>query len=104
MIEFETKKAENCFSDAQTWEYRISCGNEALLPSFEKLGSLTIKSNLRRPVFLLHMKDGTRVKGTIKGSLLRASFPTEKWEKAKSEFETALLHLLEEEGSDGTGI
>ena len=96
MITFETKKAENCFVDAQTWEYRISCRNEQLVSQLEKLGELSCKMNLRRPIFMLNLTDGTRVKGTLAGSMMRASFPTEFWQQAKETFEQALSGLSAE--------
>ena len=96
MITFETKKAENCFVDAQTWEYKLSCRNEQLLGQLEQLGQLSCKMNLRRPIFMLQMDDGTRVKGTLAGQLMRASFPTEQWETAKASFEQTLSGLTEE--------
>ncbi len=96
MITFETKKAENCFANAQTWEYRLSCQNDQLLHQLEKLGTLSCKMNLRRPIFMLHMEDGTRVKGTLAGHLMRASFPTEQWQAAKERFENKLSNLAVE--------
>lgn len=96
MITFETKKAENCFVDAQTWEYRLSCRNEQLLSQLETWGELSCKMNLRRPIFMLHLADGTRIKGTLAGVMMRVSFPTEFWEKAKEHFEQALSGLSAE--------
>lgn len=43
MITFQVKKAENCFVDAQTWEYQISCRNEQLLHQLGQLGELSCK-------------------------------------------------------------
>ncbi|MDD4510341.1 MAG: hypothetical protein PHY23_05515 [Oscillospiraceae bacterium] len=96
MITFQVKKAENCFVDAQTWEYQISCRNEQLLHQLGQLGELSCKMNLRRPIFMLCMNDGVRVKGTLTGSLMRASFPTEQWKTAKETFEQTLSALTVE--------
>lgn len=90
MITFETKKAENCFADAQTWEYRLSCRNDQLIQQLEQMGELSCKMNLRRPIFMLNMADGTRVKGTLAGRMMRASFPTGTWQTAKETFEQTL--------------
>lgn len=90
MITFETKKAENCFVDAQTWEYCLSCRNDQLVSQLEQLGEWSCKMNLRRPIFMLNMKNGTRVKGTLAGSMMRASFPTDAWQEAKEAFEQTL--------------
>ncbi|MGI6498494.1 MAG: hypothetical protein ACOX0U_06705 [Oscillospiraceae bacterium] len=90
MITFEAQKTDNCFADAKTWEYRISCRNEQLLHQLEKLGQVSYKMNLRRPIFKLSTDDGVRIKGNLAGSLLRVSFPTERWEAAKEAFEQTL--------------
>lgn len=97
MRNLDVSKAENCFSDAQTYEYQLPCLNEALLDVYRSWGDYVCKSNLRRPVFLLTMPGGTRVKGTLKGTVLRASFPTGDWEREKAAFEMLLSNALDEE-------
>ena len=82
---FTVKKTENCFSDAQTYEYLLPITGEellALLPDWQ------IRENrkLRRPVGIAE-KDGVTVKTVLAGSTARVSFPDSCWQAAKEDFE-----------------
>jgi len=82
---FTVKKTENCFSDAQTYEYLLPVTGEALLAL---LPEWQIRENrkLRRPVGIAE-KDGVTVKTVLSGTTARISFPDSRWQAAKDEFE-----------------
>lgn len=100
MRKLDVQKTNNCFADAQTFEYHLPCQNEALLDIFATWGELSCRQNLRRPVLMLTTRDGIRAKGILKGSVLRASFPSGSWREAKAVFEERLLDALEKEERD----
>ena len=82
---FEVKKAENCFADSQTYEYRLPITGEqllALLPDWQ------IRENrkLRRPVGIAE-KDGVTVKTVLSGNTARVSFPDSCWQTGQDSFE-----------------
>lgn len=87
-MKFLWTKTENCFSDSQTYEYRLPINGEAfcaLLDGWE----LRQNRRLRRPVFMAD-KDGVNLKGVLSYYTVRASFPTERWEAEKEAFEAWL--------------
>lgn len=89
-MEFKIKKVNNCFKDAETYEYSIGCNSCELLSVFENMGRLNVNSRLRRPVFTLDMDSGVNIKGILAEPVLRASFRDT---RQKAEFETWLSGL-----------
>ena len=82
---FEVKKTDNCFSNSFTFEYRLPvCGQDfsAQLCGWE------VKENhkYRRPLFSAD-KGGVNVKGILKANVIKASFPQDRWENEKADFE-----------------
>lgn len=71
---YSVKKVNNCFKDAETYEYVIEVKSGALLDVFEQIGALKVNTRLRRPVFTLDMQDNTNVKGILAEPVLRVSF------------------------------
>jgi len=87
-MKFECKKTENCFADAQTYEYRLPISGEAF-SRFLSGWEVRVNAKLRRPVFLAD-KNGVHVKGLLAHNVIRASFPQSRWEAEKAAFETWL--------------
>lgn len=88
-MNYSCKKVENCFSDSQTWEYKLPVSGEvfsALLPEF---WSIRRNMRLRRPVFVAEL-EGLIIKGVLGEQTIRASFPDNNWEEKKSDFENWL--------------
>jgi hypothetical protein len=84
-MEFEVKKVENCFNDSRTFEYLLPLdghGFSALLAGWE------VRENhkFRRPLFTAD-KDGVSIKGILKANVVKVSFPEDRWESEKAEFE-----------------
>jgi len=100
---FECKKAENCFSESQTYEYRLPCSmGEQFLNGLGAAGALTCRRQIRRPFFTLDLPGNTHVKGVIGDDLIKASFPSEGFEECKARFEELLVRLVfAERGGDG---
>ena len=93
-MEFQCKKTENCFSDSQTYEYRLCISAEEFLPAYGE-SALAVKrsDSFRRPFFTADAPDGTRIKGVLKEPVIKVSFPEASWEQAKAAFEARLSAL-----------
>ena len=90
-MRFEVKKVENCFADSRSFEYRLPIeGREftSLLAGWE------IKENhkFRRPLFTAD-RDGVNIKGILKASVIKVSFPEDCWEGKKADFEQWLMTI-----------
>ena len=84
------KKAKNCFTDAETYEYMLSVPSERLMGFFASLGELKRNDAFRRPVFFLTLPDGVRVKGIVAEKVITVSFPSADFEETKKQFEETL--------------
>jgi len=87
-MEFEVKKAENCFADSQSYEYRLPIDGQsfiALLNNWEVMQN----HKYRRPMFIAD-KDGINIKGILNADTIKVSFPQNSWETEKASFENWL--------------
>lgn len=91
-MNFECKKAENCFSDSQTYEYRLPVTGEEFLHRLDDAWQTRCNDKLRRPVFLAEKKD-VRIKGILSANVIRVSFPAIDWESHKDMFEKEILNF-----------
>ena len=85
---FDVKKAENCFAGSQSYEYRLQIEGRsfsALLGGWE----VQEHHKYRRPLFTAD-RDGVNVKGILKAYVIKASFPEDRWESEKADFENWL--------------
>jgi hypothetical protein len=66
-MDFEVKKLETCFADAENYEYRVAADAGRLwrLLVEEQGAELRVNERLRRPVFIATLANGTRVKGEL---------------------------------------
>lgn len=90
----DCKKAENCFQDSQTYEYRIPLTAEDFLRILDSTWQTRCNYRLRRPVFISE-KDGIHIKGILSGTILRISFPNKNYESVKKNFEDWLVTEFE---------
>jgi hypothetical protein len=91
---FETKKAENCFSDAENYEYRIEVLGLLFVERLEpETDDLRINETLRRPTFTATLKNGTRIKGLMDKNVIKAGFTPEHAAEQKATFEQWLAAL-----------
>jgi hypothetical protein len=84
-MEFECRKTENCFSDSQTWEYRL----QETAEDFEKrLEGWKVEENrrFRRPMMTAERGE-VKLKGILASGVIRVSFPDTAWQKEKAAFE-----------------
>lgn len=88
---FTCKKTENCFSDAQTYEYALPITVEELSVMFPPDWQQRCNRKLRRPVLLAECGQ-IRLKGILAGKTVRVSYADTSWEQEKAVFE----HWLEE--------
>ena len=90
-MNFQVKKAENCFSDSETYEYQLPINGREFLSFLEKW-KIRINQKLRRPTAIAE-KDGIVLKCTLGGNLFRISFPNSRQSEQKEEFENFLRTL-----------
>lgn len=91
-MNFQCQKTENCFTDAQTYEYNLPITAEAFTQLLDESWQLRCNQKLRRPVFLAE-GHSLRIKGILAGTIIRVSFPTVDWELHKTNFENFLKNL-----------
>lgn len=85
----ECKKTENCFTDSQTYEYRLPVTGEEFLNVLDSSWQTRCNRKLRRPVFLAEREE-IRIKGILAANVIRVSFPNDAWEMHKKHFEEEL--------------
>jgi hypothetical protein len=93
-MRFEVKKAENCFADAENYEYRVAAEGAETARALEELGALLRYNDAaRRPTFLALLQDGTRIRGLLHKDVIKAGFPPQNADEARQRFETWLSAL-----------
>ena len=91
---FESKKADNCFSDAENYEYRIAVIGEEFIKLLNDLAvSVRINDKLRRPVFMAELENGTRIKGVLAKSTIKVGYLLSAASEQKECFEQWLKAL-----------
>ena len=74
-MEFSFKKAENCFSDAENYEYRIEAtGAEFIELLKPRVAELRINDKLRRPTFIATLPDGVQLKGLLDKNVIKVGY------------------------------
>lgn len=73
-MQFKCKKTNNCFPDAETYEYKTDYTNEYLRKYFEGMGNYSVNYKFKKPIFFLDLHDKTNVKGVMNDSFFKASF------------------------------
>lgn len=84
-MRFEVKKVDNCFSDAQSYEYRIPITGSEIIKRMSDW-NITENHKYRRPMFVGE-RDGSHTKGILKANVFRVSFRNDRWESEKELFE-----------------
>lgn len=82
---YEVKKVDNCFSDAQSYEYKVPIICAELVKRMTDW-EITENHKYRRPMFVGE-RDGSHSKGILKANVFRVSFRNDRWEQEKKEFE-----------------
>ena len=88
-MRFEVKKTENCFSGAQTYEYRLPVRGQdfiALLCAPAAVWDVKQNHKFRRPLFTAD-RNGINIKGILEANVIRVSFPECRHEEEKKAFE-----------------
>ena len=100
MSTFICEKIENCFSDSETYAYALDDQiDEGFLAFLERYGNLEVKRNFRRPFYILRLPGGTDARGTLGDDRMKASFPNQDLDGAKSRFESMLSGALSNRGN-----
>ena len=74
-MKFDYKKAENCFANAENYEYRIAILGAEFVLFLEELDVvLRINKGLRRPTFLGIFNSGVQVKGLLERCVIKVGF------------------------------
>ena len=75
-MRFDSKKIENCFSDAENYEYRIEIPGEEFVGLLGDLAILiNINEKLRRPAFMAVLKGGIQIKGILNKPIIKVGYP-----------------------------
>ncbi|WMJ84014.1 hypothetical protein ACS3UN_13105 [Oscillospiraceae bacterium LTW-04] len=91
---FDSSKTEDCFSDSQTYEYRLPVTAQTFVTLLAGW-NVTENHRYRRPMFSAD-KNGVNIKGVLSGNVIKVSFPYCEWEAEKADFEGWLGGLKEE--------
>ena len=87
-MEFEVKKAENCFADAENYEYRIGLvGSELIDLLRPQAKHLRINEKLRRPTFLASFENGMQLKGLLGKNVIKVGYVAGQAPEQKQAFE-----------------
>ncbi|MCL2366628.1 MAG: hypothetical protein FWC75_06215 [Oscillospiraceae bacterium] len=91
-MKFEVKKAENCFTNSRSYEYMLPIDGQTFCTM---LDNWVVKEyhKYRRPMFTAD-KDDINIKGILKASIVKVSFPENCWESEKADFERWLTSLM----------
>ena len=74
-MRFESKKAEDCFSDAENYQYRLEiCGDEFIKLLDKMTNNIRINDQLRRPTFSAELEGGLRIKGLLEKPIIKVGF------------------------------
>lgn len=120
-MHFESKKAENCFANAENYQYRIevpgsefvtmlreagdssvheapttslsTCNGPDETPLNPKLASLRINDKLRRPTFIAQLQNGMQLKGLLDKNIIKVGYVPECAEEQRAAFEAWLAQL-----------
>jgi hypothetical protein len=91
---FESKKAENCFADAENYEYRIALvGSEFVHALASQAQSLRTNEHLRRPTFLASFSNGMRIKGVLAKNIIKVGYVPAQAVEQRHAFEQWLCSL-----------
>lgn len=80
-MEFRSKKVENCFAQARTFEYELPITGQELVWMLEGF-TVTENHKFRRPVFSAK-RDGVEIKGILSASIIKVNYTEKGWEKEK---------------------
>jgi hypothetical protein len=87
-MRFERKKAEDCFSDSESYEYRVAMTGKEFVAALEGVGAqVRVNEKLRRPTFVAKLDDGVRLKGILSANVVKAGFDPETHEEQQARFE-----------------
>ena len=74
-MDFSFKKAENCFSDAENYEYRIEITGAQFVELLKsQAAELRINDKLRRPTFIATLHNGVQVKGLLDKNVIKIGY------------------------------
>ena len=94
-MDFEVKKAENCFSDAENYEYRIGLSGADFVEAIRlQAEQLHINDKLRRPTFQATLANGVQVKGLLERNVIKVGYVSGQAEEQKAAFEQWLANIL----------
>jgi len=93
-MQIDVKKAENCFADAQSYEYRLPVDGQGFSAMLDDGWEIKEHNKYRRPLFTAD-KDGVNIKGILKANIIKVSYPSERWEPLKENFERWLMAAFE---------
>jgi len=93
-MDFQVKKAENCFANAENYEYLTALTGADFITRLSSLGaSIRINEQLRRPTFFAELASGIRIKGLLARNVLKVGYRPEEAIKQKVSFEAWLQSL-----------
>ena len=93
-MDFDFKKAENCFTGAENYEYRIEVLGSKFVGVLEPVAEwVRVNDKLRRPTFTARLDNGTQLKGLLDRQVVKVGYVEAEAEEQKAAFETWLKSL-----------
>jgi hypothetical protein len=88
-MDFDVKKLETCFADAENYEYRVAVSGEQFyqLLAKEQKAKVRVNEHLRRPAFIATLPDGVRIKGELTKNIIRVGYEPAQAASQKTAFE-----------------
>ena len=87
-MRFEVKKVENCFMDAENYEYRIEVFGNEFIELLKLLGAeASINDMLRRPSFKAELDNGVQLKGLLAKDVIKVGYVLGHAAEQKAAFE-----------------
>jgi len=93
-MDFVFKKAEDCFANAENYEYRIEVQGLEFIKVLEPFAEwLRVNDKLRRPTFMARLENGTQLKGLLGKQVIKVGYVEAQAEEHKRAFEAWLQAL-----------
>jgi hypothetical protein len=93
-MEFSVKKVENCFAQAENYEYLIDAEGARFAEMLSgRQASVRVNEGLRRPSFLATLPNGVRVKGLLNKTTVKVGYLPAQAPEQKQDFEQWLSSL-----------
>ena len=93
-MDFQVKKAENCFADAENYEYLCEITGAQIYELLQTQAiSTRINEKIRRPTFFAELPSGVRIKGLLAKNIIKVGYSPNQVGEQKTHFELWLSEI-----------